>query len=137
MLGSMSVDLAEEALAAVSLLAVLQRVHDPLPTEFRTACARCSAACMGRLWRWSVAPAWKVMAVLESALEVIYRLAFGAPGIIAALTAGETASQNRLIDRWIALSSVTDVGEMFITSLAAVGRVRRHNACGAVCCTSC
>ena len=71
--------------------------------------------------------------VLEAALEIVYRVLFTAPGTLATMTGGDPAAANRLVDRWIALSSTRDIGELFIPSLGAAGRARRHNAAVALC----
>lgn len=132
-LGALPPDLAQEGGAAVSLLAVLQRVFDPLPTELehpvRTAALMVATDYGGGATRL---PA-RSIGLMESAVEVIYRLTFRNPAAIGALTGSDLVAQDRLLDRWIALSAMRDVGEMFIPSLGAVGRVRRHNAAVALC----
>ena len=132
-LGALSPEGAAEAGAAVSLLGVLQRVHDRLPSELE-APVRVAAALVCSDYGGGVLrlPSRSVD-LIEGALEIVYRVLFGTPGAIGVMTSGDSTAADRLIDRWIALSSARDVGELFIPALGAAGRTRRHNAAVALC----
>ncbi|KAL4518028.1 hypothetical protein Ndes2526A_g01512 [Nannochloris sp. 'desiccata'] len=132
-LGALTPEVANEAASALSLLATLQRVYDQLPTELevpvkRAADMLCADYGMGvlRLPQRSVP-------LMECALEVVYRVLFTRPSALPALTDNDRGATHRLVDRWILLASSRDVGEMFIPSLAAAGRSRRHKAAVALC----
>jgi hypothetical protein len=132
-LGSLTPELALEVGSALSLLATLQRVYDQLPTDLEVpvkgaAALQCADYGMGvlRLPQRSVP-------LLEIALEIVYRVLFTRPSALSALTDSDRGATHRLVDRWILLASSRDVGEMFIPSLAAAGRARRHKAAVALC----
>jgi hypothetical protein len=123
----------QEAGAAASLLALLQRLQDGLPPALepavRAAAALAAADYGGGVMRLPARGA----GLVEACLELIYRLSFRQPDALQALAGGDPGAAGRLVDRWVVLSSSRDVGELFIPALAAAGRARRHNAAVALC----
>lgn len=88
----------------------------------------------------------KAVPILEPCLDVLQHLTMVAPDVVfemfMRLNTPPLTNMNsnkpavglgRVLDRWIALASARDVGEMFIPALAAVGRARRHSAAVALC----
>lgn len=94
----------------------------------------------------------KAIPILESCLDVLQHIALVASDLVYDIFAGlptlamdgpssggntsankAAADFGRVLDRWIALASARDVGEMFIPALAAVGRTRRHSAAVSLC----
>jgi hypothetical protein len=132
-LGSLSPDMASDASAAASLLSVLHRVYDTLPQELEQP-YRAAVALVGGDYGAGVLrlPA-RSTAVIESCLDAVYHLLWRSPGSLQMVTDGDRAVQDRLLDRWLALGSIRDVGELFIPSLGAMGRTRRHIAAIALC----
>lgn len=132
-LGSLSPEAVVEAGAAVSLLAVLQRVHDQLPGELEAPVRAAAALVCSEYGGGVLRLPSRSVDLIEGALEVVYRVLLSAPGAVGVMTGGDRAAADRLVDRWIALSSARDVGELFIPALGAAGRTRRHNAAVALC----
>ena len=132
-LGALSPDLAAEASAAASLLGVLERMYEHLPTEledpFTAVVWFVGAEYGGGVLRF---PA-RSTGVIESCLDSMYRLFWRNPHCFETLTHGDRATQDRILDRWIALGSLRDVGELFIPALGTIGRIRRHVAAVALC----
>jgi len=132
-LGALTPEVANEAANALSLLSTLQRVYDQLPTVLevpikQTATMLCADFGMGTLRLPQ-----RSLPLMESALEIVYRVLFTRPTALSALADNDRGATHRLIDRWILLASARDVGEMFIPQLAAAGRSRRHKAAVALC----
>jgi hypothetical protein len=88
----------------------------------------------------------KAIPILEPCLDILQHLTMVAPDVVfemfmrlnatppTDMTSNKSAvALGRVLDRWIALASARDVGEMFIPALAAVGRARRHSAAVALC----
>ncbi len=133
LLGSLPPDIANEVGNALALLATLQRVYDQLPTELEAPVKRAAEMACQDFGAGVLRLPQRSAPSIEAAIEIVYRVLFTRPSALAALTNSDRGATHRLVDRWILLSSSRDVGEMFIQSLAATGRARRHKAAVALC----
>jgi hypothetical protein len=120
-------------MAAASLIATLQRLQDPLPAGMEAAVATAVAVAAHDYGGGIMRLPGRSIGVVQSCLDVAGRLLVRNPGATDALCGGDAAVQTRLLDRWTVLSSARDVGEIFVPSLGAAGRLRRHNSAVALC----
>lgn len=132
-LGSLTSDLAAEAAAAASLLGVLEKMYDQPPKELEDSFVALVSLVGGDYGGGVLRLPARSAGVMETCLDVLYRLFWRNPAWFEALTKGDTAVQDRILERWIALGSMRDVGELFIPSLGAIGRMRRHVAAVSLC----
>jgi hypothetical protein len=132
-LGVVTPEVGNEAASAISLLATLQRVYEQLPTELEVPVKMAAAMLCADYGMGVLRMPQRSVPLMEGCLEIVYRVLFTRPTALSALTDGDRGATQRLVDRWILLASSRDVGEMFIPSLAAAGRARRHKAAVALC----
>jgi len=138
--GIVELQMARELESALQLISILQRLYSSPPSVLKEPImAVCSLLSMqfmppqsGGGLSSSNLPI-RLASLLHPALQIICRLVFMKPTALNELTDGDFAAQIRLLDRWAALCSLTDAGELFVPALAAVGRARRHNAGVALC----
>lgn len=133
-LGTLAGEVAQEAVEAAVLLGSLQRAMQAQLLASLEAPLQATFALVGSDYGGGVLrlPS-KSLGIVEACIEVIQHVVFVSPATAAALIGSFPSAQNRFIDRWIALSATRDVGELFIPTLAAVGRARRHRAGVAIC----
>ena len=137
---SVSPQVSRELDSALSLLATLQRMHPDLPaclespvkTTCKLLCIDFRSLTKSSIPNGSFIPG-RLANLLHPALQIICRCLYCQPEAIGALTDHDRNSQVRLFDRWVALGSAQDVGEVFIPSLSVMGRARRHNLAVSLC----
>jgi hypothetical protein len=137
---SVSPQVSRELDSALSLLATLQRMHPDLPVSLESPIkTTCKLLCIDfrSLTKSSMPNAsfipGRLANLLHPALQIICRCLYCRPEALGALTDNDRNSQVRLFDRWVALGSAQDVGEVFIPSLSVMGRARRHNLAVSLC----
>lgn len=139
-MAGLSPELGTEATSAASLLVLLARLHDgagaaagtpPAVLQGAATAAAALLACDYGGGSGRVPP--RSAALHEICAELLARLCFAAPGSMAQLCGGDADAEGRLLDRWLLLCSTPDMAEVFIPSLAAAGRARRHLATVGLC----
>lgn len=137
---SISPVVAREITSALTLLGILQRLHNDVPSYLEEPLkAACALLCMdyrklsgSQISNGSFIPG-RLASLLYPALQIVCRLLYSMPAAFCPMTENDRQAQIRLLDRWMALGSSQDIGEVFIPSLALLGRARRHNAAVAMC----
>lgn len=137
---SISPVVAREITSALTLLGILQRLHNDVPSYLEEPMkAACALLCLdfrklsgSQISNGSFIPG-RLASLLYPALLIVCRLLYSMPAAFCPMTENDRQAQVRLLDRWVALGSSQDVGEVFIPSLALLGRARRHNAAVSMC----
>lgn len=140
-LGLISSQTVKELNAALALLHVLQRLFaSSTPPELEApikASCRLLTVNLSNSGRSTMMPSTflpsRMVQLLQPALQIVYRVLFNMPATLDVLTDGDMEAKRRLIDRWVIIGSSHDVGEVFVPSMASLGRSRRHNAAVALC----
>jgi hypothetical protein len=135
LMGALAPEAAAEAAGAAALLSLLQRLAGaaPPPAELGPAAQAAAALVHADYGAGTLRLPARAVVLVEACLEVVYRAAFREPAAAAALAGPDLEAQGRLVDRWVALASSRDVGELFVPAMAAAGRARRHAAAVALC----
>lgn len=135
-----SPQVSRELDSTLTLLGILQRLHMKLPPclEPPVKCA-CTLLCLDfrNLSKTSISNASfipsRLATLLNPALQIVCRLIYAMPSAIGPLTDNDRNAQIRLLDRWAALGSAQDVGEVFVPQISVLGRARRHNLAVSMC----
>lgn len=126
--------------SALTLLGILQRLHTDLPPCLQGPVkSACTLLCLDfrKLTKANIPNASfipsRLASLLNPALQIVCRLLYSMPSAIGPLTDNDRNAQVRLLDRWVALGSAQDVGEVFIPQISVMGRARRHNLAVSMC----
>ncbi len=135
LMGALAPEAAAEAAGAAALLSLLQRLAGAAPplAELGPAAQAAAALVHADYGAGTLRLPARAVALVEACLEVVYHAVFREPAAAAALVGPDLEAQGRLVDRWVALASSRDVGELFVPAMAAAGRARRHAAAVALC----
>lgn len=138
--GVISPQITRDLDSALNLLTILQRLYTAPPQELAEPIKACSKLLSIDLRKSSRVRAAsssflpkKMVNMMQPALQIVCRLIFASPSSLNELTEGDEFAQIRLLDRWAILGSSNDVGEVFVSTLAILGRSRRHNASVSMC----
>lgn len=135
-----SPQISKELEAALTVLGILQRLHQDFPPFLEAPIkSACTLLCLdfrklsrANIPNVSFIPS-RMANLLNPALQIVCRLLYSAPSAIGPLTDNDRNAQVRLLDRWAALGSAQDVGEVFIPHVSVMGRARRHNLAVSMC----
>ena len=135
-----SPQVARDLESALTLLGILQRLHTELPACLEGPVkSACTLLCLdfrklskSNISNTSFIPS-RLASLLNPVLQIVCRLLYSMPSAFGPLTSNDRNAQVRLLDRWAALGSAQDVGEVFIPQISVMGRARRHNLAVSMC----
>ncbi|KAK9829330.1 hypothetical protein WJX72_005222 [[Myrmecia] bisecta] len=135
---ALSPELAQEAFSAASLVTVMLQISPEDAPALLEPVLRSMADVVSSQALASQALGSRLLSLCEAFLEVLARLIFNSPAVFPHLWAEEPAAEGRFLDQWLAIASTRYVEEVLgVPAMAAMGRLRRHQAAVGICTLIC